>query len=236
MLFSKKGAMMVRPHIFRLGLTYVYLLPGASGYLMIDAGPRGTAPSFFRSLQRYAILPAQVRLILITHVHFDHVGSLHDIQNQCNCPVLVHQAEAELLSRGRVVLPPGMHLLTRRLVRRANRHPRLVKRLFRFDPVTSDRVITKPLDLAPLGFDAHVFPTPGHTPGSLTVMTTSGQAFVGDLAVNYLPGGGPYWPPFGDSRRLIRKSWRNLLNQGATTIYPAHGQPFKVEKLPLFGR
>ena len=204
---------------------------------MIDAGPRGTAPSFIRSLQRYGIASGQIRLILVTHVHFDHVGSLHAIQKQCGCPVLVHQAEAELLSRGCVVLPPGMHRLTRWLLRLANRHSRLARRLFRFDPVTPDRVITGPLDLTPLGFDARVLPTPGHTPGSLSVTTASGQAFVGDLAVNYLPGGrGPYWPPFGDSLRLIRKSWRILLNQGATTIYPAHGQPFKAEKLPLFCR
>ena len=224
---------MARPHIFRLGLTHVYLLPGASGYLMIDAGPRGTAPSFFRSLGRYGIAPGQIRLILITHVHFDHVGSLHAIQKQCNCPVLVHQTEAELLARGRVVLPPGAHLLTRLLIRLANRHPQLVNQLFRFDPVTPDRVISEALDLTPLGFDAHALPTPGHTPGSLTMITASGQAFVGDLAVNYLFGGrGPYWPPFGDSRRLIRDSWQTLRNHGATTIYPAHGQHFRIEKLP----
>jgi len=224
---------MVLPYMVRLGITHIYLLPGASGYLMIDSGPRGTAPSFIRALQRYGIAPGQISLILITHVHFDHVGSLHAIQKRCACPVLVHQAEAELLSRGRVVLPPGTHRLTRRLLQLANRHPRLVRRLFRFDPVTPPRIISETLDLAPFGFDARALPTPGHTSGSLTVITPSGQAFVGDLAVNYLPGGrGPYWPPFGDSRQLIRDSWQILRNQGATTIYPAHGQPFKAEKLP----
>lgn len=224
---------MNHPHIFRLGLTQVYLLQGASGFLMIDAGPRGKASSFFRSLWRYGIRPGQIRLILVTHVHFDHVGSLHAIQKQCSCPVLVHQAEAELLSRGRVILPPGTQCLTRGLLRLAGQHPRLVHRLFRFDPVSPDETITKPMDLTPFGFDARALPTPGHTPGSLTVITSSGQAFVGDLAVNYLPWGGPYLPPFGDSLHLIKNSWRTLLNHGATTIYPAHGQPFKAEKLPL---
>jgi len=200
---------------------------------MIDAGPRGTAPLLLRSIERCGITPGQIRLILVTHAHFDHVGSLHALQKRCGCPVLVHRAEADLLSRGRVVLPPGTQHLTRRMLGLANRHPRLVKRLFRFDPVTPDRIIREPLDLTPLGFNARVLPTPGHTPGSLTVITTSGQAFVGDLAVNYLPGGGPYWPPFGDSLRLIRKSWHTLLDQGATTFYPAHGRPFKVEKLPV---
>jgi hydroxyacylglutathione hydrolase len=98
-------------------------------------------------------------------------------------------------------------------------------------------VMISPPHIVRLGmthFDARVLPTPGHTAGSLTVVTASGQAFVGDLAVNYLPGGrGPFWPPFGESRRPIRDSWQTLRNQGVTTIYPAHGRPFKIEKLPL---
>lgn len=229
-----KGVMISPPHIVRLGMTRVYLLPGPAGYLLIDAGPRGCAEIFARSIRRYGISPRQIGLILVTHVHFDHVGSLKAIQKQCGAPVLVHHAEAGLLRQGKVVLPPGTQPLTRRLIRFANRHPRLVKRLFRFDPVTPDRVITAPLDLTPFGFDARVLPTPGHTAGSLSVITTSGQAFVGDLSVNYLPGGrGPFWPPFGEDRRRIRDSWQTLRNQGVTTIYPAHGRPFKVEKLPL---
>jgi glyoxylase-like metal-dependent hydrolase (beta-lactamase superfamily II) len=215
-------------------MTHVYLLPGTTGYLLIDAGPRSYAEFFLRSIRRYGISPRQIRLILVTHVHFDHVGSLQAIEEKCGAPVLVHHAEAGLLRQGKVVLPPGTQPLTQRLIQFANRHPRLVKRLFRFDPVTPDRVITASLDLIPFGFDARVLPTPGHTAGSLTVVTASGQAFVGDLAVNYLPGGrGPFWPPFGESRRLIRDSWQTLRNQGVTTIYPAHGSPFKVEKLPL---
>lgn len=222
------------PNIVRLGMTRVYLLPGTAGYLLIDAGPRGQAEFFARSIRRSGISPRQIRLILVTHVHFDHVGSLAAIRKQCNAPVLVHQAEAGLLRQGKVVLPPGTQPLTRRLIRFADRHPRLVKRLFRFDPITPDRVITDPLDLAPFGFDARVLPTPGHTAGSLSVITACGQAFVGDLAVNYLPGDrGPFWPPFGENRRLIRNSWQTLRNQGVTTLYPAHGHPFTVEKLPL---
>jgi len=64
-------------------------------------------------------------------------------------------------------------------------------------------VMISPPQIVRLGmthFDARVLPTPGHTAGSLTVINASGQAFVGDLAVNYLPGGrGPFWPPLGET-------------------------------------
>ena len=221
-------------HTIRLGMTQTYLLRGAGGYLLVDAGPRGFAPTFRRALSHHGIAPQQIRLIIVTHAHFDHVGSLHALQNLCNCPVLAHRAEAELLAHGRVVLPPGTNWLTRFLIRLARRHPRRVKKLGRFDPVRPDRTISRPLDLAAYGFDAQVRPTPGHTPGSLSVVTASGRAMVGDLAVNYLPAGrGPFWPPFGDDLALIRESWSALRSMGVTTFYPAHGRPFKVEKLPF---
>ena len=225
---------MMEPIIVRLGITCVYLLPGTAGYLLIDAGPRRKAAAFQRALSRARIAPCQIRLILVTHVHYDHVGSLKAIQNRCACPVLVHRLEADHLARGRMVLPPGTMPLTRRLIALAARHPRLAGRLLRFDPVTPDIVIDEPLDLRPRGFDAHIIPTPGHTPGSLSVVTPSGRAFVGDLAVNYLPGGrGPFTPPFGHSRSQIRASWRTLVAMGAKTIYPAHGKPFEADRLPL---
>lgn len=225
---------MVAPIAMQLGITCSYLLPGQAGYLLIDAGTRGKAAAFRRALSRARIAPRQIRLILVTHVHHDHVGSLKAIQNDCRCPVMVHRAEAGRLSRGEMALPPGMQPLTRGLIALATRHPRLVKRLLRFEPVTPDRVIDGPLDLSPFGFDAQALPTPGHTAGSLSVVTPAGQAFVGDLAINYLPGGrGPFYPPFGDNLQQIRDSWGTLLKMGATTIYPAHGKPFKADKLPV---
>jgi glyoxylase-like metal-dependent hydrolase (beta-lactamase superfamily II) len=229
---ARKGAAMANVHKIRLGITNVYLLAGAFGYLLIDAGPRARAPSFWRALHRRGIAPHQIRLAAITHVHFDHVGSLGAIQAACGCPILVHAAEADLLARAKVVLPPGTDRPTRMLMRLARQHPRIIERYFSFDPVAPDVVIDSPLDLMPFGFEARVIPTPGHTAGSLSVVTTSGLAFVGDLAVNYLPGGGSFWPPFGDSLSLVRHSWRTLTAMGVSTFCPAHGAPFESQKLP----
>jgi hydroxyacylglutathione hydrolase len=225
---------MANPITIRLGITWVYLIPGRTGYLLVDAGPRGKATNFRRALARHGIAPRQIRLILVTHVHYDHVGSLKAIRNDCACPVIVHRAEAAHLVRGHMALPPGTRPLPRMLIALARRHPRLAKRLTCFEAVVPDRIIDGPLDLSPDGFAARVLPTPGHTMGSISVVTASGLAFVGDLAVNYLPGGrGPFYPPFGDSLDTIRQSWRVLGAMGVTRIYPAHGQPFAIHKLPV---
>ncbi len=86
--------------------------------------------------------------------------------------------------------------------------------------------------LAPFGIPGRVLYTPGHTMGSVSVLLESGDAFVGDLAMNGLPLRlGPGVPVFADDLELVKKSWRLLLDQGAKTIYPGHGKPFPADVL-----
>ena len=60
----------------------------------------------------------------------------------------------------------------------------------------------------------------------------SGEAFVGDLAMNGLPLRlGPGMPAVAEDTAAVKESWRLLLDRGATWIYPAHGKPFKAEIL-----
>jgi glyoxylase-like metal-dependent hydrolase (beta-lactamase superfamily II) len=58
----------------------------------------------------------------------------------------------------------------------------------------------------------------------------TGEAFVGDLAMNRFPLRlSPGLPIFAEDQAAVVESWRSLLDQGATTVYPAHGKPFPAE-------
>ena len=71
-----------------------------------------------------------------------------------------------------------------------------LKNKYRFKPVEPDILIDNDTNLDYLGFAARILPTPGHTPGSLSVITADGEAFVGDLAINTFPfGPAPGFPP-----------------------------------------
>ena len=55
-------------------------------------------------------------------------------------------------------------------------------------------------------------------------------AFVGDLAMNRFPLRlSPGLPIFAENPDALVESWERLLNEGATTVYPAHGKPFPAE-------
>jgi len=77
-----------------------------------------------------------------------------------------------------------------------------------------------------------VFPTPGHSAGSVTVLLDTGEAFVGDMAMNGLPLRlGPGLPAFAVDLPGLKESWKSLLDRGVKTIYQSHGKPVSVEDM-----
>lgn len=86
------------------------------------------------------------------------------------------------------------------------------------------------LCLKDYGISGRIIYTPGHTLGSVSVLLDSGDAFVGDLAMNKFPLRlGPRLPTVAEDRGKVKESWRKLLDLGVTTVYPAHGKPFSPE-------
>ena len=86
------------------------------------------------------------------------------------------------------------------------------------------------LSLKDYGISGRIVYTPGHTMGSVSVLLDSGEAFVGDLAMNKFPLRlGPGLPIVAENSEKVKESWRKLLELGATTVYPAHGKPFSAE-------
>jgi glyoxylase-like metal-dependent hydrolase (beta-lactamase superfamily II) len=101
-----------------------------------------------------------------------------------------------------------------------------------FPPVEPKLTISEDFSLESFGVPGKIIPTQGHTEGSLSVLMPTGEAFVGDLAANYLPFGlDPMLPPFADNVAELLASWEKLLASGATLICPTHGKPFPAALL-----
>jgi hydroxyacylglutathione hydrolase len=216
-------------HKIRLGLCNAYLIQGEGGAVLVDAGHVNFERTFFRYLKKHAIAPDTIKLIVITHVHFDHVGGLKNLKTRCGCPVAVHAGAASDLSHGAVFFPPGTNLLGKMASLLGST---VGKTFMRYPPVKPEIILSEEMSLAPFGVSGKIIPTPGHTANSLTVLLTSGEAFVGDLAVNYLPANlGPILPPFAENVEALLQSWGDLLKAGARIICPGHGRPFSAHLL-----
>jgi glyoxylase-like metal-dependent hydrolase (beta-lactamase superfamily II) len=218
----------MKVEIFPIGLGFdtCYVLR-AGGVIAVDAGAPKKGKSFLRGLERASIRPEDVRLIVLTHGHWDHVGSARDLQDITGAKLAMHEREVPWLEQCLTPLPPGVTLWGRAFIPLL----RAFMPLITFPPAKVDLVLTNEgLSLTDYGIPGRVLHTPGHTPGSVSILLDSGEVFVGDLAMNKFPLRlSPGLPIFAEDQDAVLRSWRILLEQGATTVYPAHGKPFPAD-------
>jgi hydroxyacylglutathione hydrolase len=81
-------------------------------------------------------------------------------------------------------------------------------------------------DLSEYGFDAQVLSIPGHSKGSIGILTASGDLFCGDLFINMDK---PALNDIIDDSAAANASVERLKSLKIHTVYPGHGKPFPME-------
>jgi len=215
-------------HTIEVGISNCYLIRH-KGTILVDTGVPGKFSKFSKRLKNIGIEPEEIKAVIITHCHWDHVGCLKEIRNMTRAKVVVHKNEKNLLEKGELTLPPGvtrwgkiMGTLLKAIGRKTSTEPNKV------DFVMED----EDYSLEEFGIPGEIVFTPGHSLGSISVVLDSGEAFIGDMAMNSFPLTiGPNLSIFAEDIFALKNSWRKLIDKGAKKIYPGHGKPFPIEKL-----
>jgi len=208
-----------------LGFCQCYVLKG-EGVVVVDSGVSKKGAVFTRTLEQKGIRLKDVKLIILTHGHYDHIGSASEIKLLTGASLAMHKAEVHWLENSLKPLSPGITAWGRFLnVLQAPFIP-----FIKIPPSEVDVVIDDDgLSLADYGIPGRVVYTPGHSSGSVSIVLDTGEAFVGDLAMNKFPVRlRPGLPIFADDPTAVISSWKNLIKLGVSTIYPAHGEPFPI--------
>jgi len=206
-----------------LGFTNVFLLKTDFGFIQIDAGLKYTSRRYFRLLKRRRINPEDIKLIIVTHAHSDHVGALKIIKTASNAKVLIHEKDRDALVQGIQAEIVPITFVGKCFM---NIIP---KRMHLYDPVEPDIVINNEYSLLEFGINAKVVHTPGHTSGTISVIDGNGNAFIGFTAHGYPKKLTPGSPAIAVDLDAVFSSWELLIKEGVKKLHPSHGKPFSVE-------
>src|SRR4030042_1307934 len=217
----QKGSMVTQ---ISLGRANVFVIRGKRAVL-VDTGFPGSAPAIINSLTRSGIEPGWISLILITHGHSDHFGSAAEMKKQTGAPVAVHKLDAEALTTGQDSSLHPTGAIGRFFLRlMAKRGPATAP------PLKPDIIIERELDLKKYGVDGKVIHTPGPTPGSLSMILSSGEVLGGDLIMKGIVRfWQPNYPLFADDMFQLKESLKLILRKKPSKINCTHGGPFNPE-------
>lgn len=212
-------------HRIPVGIDNCFLLRGERTIFIDGGAPMGMG-SFVRNLKRLNVDPKEIPLIILTHGHWDHIASLSDIRAMTGAKVAIHHKDQPFVESGTPPFPAGVNAYGRAMssLAKALIHPKL-------PPIKVDIVLDDGgMSLKEYGIPGRVVYTPGHSMGHVSILLDSGDALVGDMAMNdwYLrltPG----LPILADDIHMVVESWKKILPMGIKRVYPAHGMDFPAE-------
>jgi len=215
------------PLPLKLGTVNCYLVEIDTGFVLIDTGSSSRRTELENELACAGCKPGRLKLIVLTHGDFDHTGNAAYLREKFGAPIAMHQDDAGMAEHGDMFWNRSS----------ANRLIGLMAPiLFRFpksDRFRPDLQVEEGDDLTAYGFDARVLSIPGHSKGSLGILTAGGDLFCGDLLENTkVPAAGSIVDDAVASEASLEKLYRFNIN----TVYPGHGKPFSMDSFPAHRR
>jgi hydroxyacylglutathione hydrolase len=210
-------------HPLRLRSSNAYLVVGGRP-ILVDTGSRGDAATIAAGCATAGVKIRDLALILHTHVHSDHFGNTAELATEAGCPVAYHPGDRPLAVRGDNGPLQGIALRGRILARLVSHLP--------FRTRAADVDAEDGMRLDEFGIAGSVLHTPGHTPGSISVVLDSGDAIVGDVIMGGYAGGA-IWPTkpnfhyFAEDLPAAMASIDRILAAASGRLFVGHGGPLR---------
>ena len=220
--------MVAERHIEIITLASVnsYLVEAGDAFVLVDTGKPEKRSELDARLEASGCGLADLRLIVLTHGDYDHAGNAAHLRRKHGTRIAMHADDVARVEHGDWTLgtkpkPDKFPLIFR-----------IVSAFIRpgpFDVFTPDILLEDGQSLESHGLDGTVLHLPGHTKGSIGVLTGTGDLFCGDLMDSMM--GKPSLEFFIDDMSAARASLGRLRSLHVKTVYPGHGKPFPLDKV-----
>lgn len=159
-----------------------------------------------------------VKLIVLTHGHVDHIQNAAYLSKELNAPIAMHRADYEL-SKDNMIEPLHAHNILGKLILALSIKSFQQDKIQQFEP----KVYLQDSDsLANYGVQAMVIGLPGHTKGSIGLIIGESDIIVGDALMNMFY---PSKSMLYGNRKIMEKSAKKISNFKNATIHFGHGKP-----------
>ena len=173
--------------------------------------------------------PNEVKLIVITHGHFDHAGSSDVARSLTKAPVAAHKNALGFIKEGTFPAYKARNEHGQMFIDQiANPAPVDKPEPFDVDYVLDD----SDFDLTPFGVSGKVVYTPAHTDSSVTIVLDSKEAILADnIIADGFDNGKCVLGLICQDREAMLTSTKGLLDSGVEKYYSGHGGPFTKEEV-----
>jgi len=184
----------------------VYAVDGGSEVALVDCGAGKSVPLILRNLRAAGLGDQPLTTLILTHCHVDHIGGVSALLGQGSPRVVCHAADRDAIERG---------------------DPRRTASSWygvKLPPVRVDHAIVGEEETLQVGDAAlRCLHTPGHTPGSLSVVwdTPRGRVLFGQDVH------GPFVADFGSDLEVWAESMHRLLDLHPDVLCEGHYGVFR---------
>ncbi len=210
------------------GVVNTYLVEESGEVTVIDAGLPGLWDDLVAELAAMGRSAADVRALILTNGHSDHIGFAERARRERGIPIEVHELDAALARGeapnpaqgfGRIRVRPLVSFLAYGIRNGYLRTPKIAEVVTFGDGATLD-----------LPGSPRVVHVPGHTAGSAALHVPSVDAlFVGDALATYAVTDGyrgPQLAPFTADRSAALQSLDRIAPLDAAWVLPGDGEPW----------
>jgi glyoxylase-like metal-dependent hydrolase (beta-lactamase superfamily II) len=183
-----------------------YLIRGADGFTLVDAGLKGFDRAVKQALSQLGGSLNDLKRIVITHAHPDHVGALPSLQQQVNATTYAHRLDAPVIRGDWPMAYPKLEelgALSRFVLGRMQGNS--------LAPARVDVELSDGQTLDEVATGAQVIHLPGHTHGQIGLYLPEEKTLIGGDVLMHLPWGltlplRPASPDWNGVKASIRKA------------------------------